>query len=155
MSKRAPMILFAMLAALALGLAACGGDDGDDEPTLDQATVTENLENAGYEVVEAVPGEYQLPGLVDDVSFATGPDTGFQGAIQVSGNGLAPFDPTDLSETGFAFFYETADQAAQVDDSIGSGEGQNQEGNVLFIYGGGVDPAPEEFDDMIDAAEGD
>jgi len=149
------MFLCAVLTALAFALVACGGDDGDDEPTLDQATVTENLENAGYDVVEAVPGQFQLPGLVDDVSFATGPDTGFQGAVQISGNGLAPFDPEDLSQTGFALFYETADQAAQVDDSIGTGEGQEREGNVLFLYGGGVDPAPEEFDDMIDAAEGD
>ena len=56
MSKRAPMFLCAVLTALAFALVACGGDDGDDEPTLDQATVTENLENAGYDVVEAVDG---------------------------------------------------------------------------------------------------
>lgn len=147
------LVAGALIAALALGLASCG-DDGGEEPTLDQATVTENLESAGYDVVEAVPGRLQLPSLVDDVSFATGPDTGFEGAIQVSGNGLAPFDPEDLSETGFALFYESAEQASSVDDSIGSGEGQRREGNVLFLYGGGVDPAPAEFDEMISAAQG-
>ena len=79
----------AALLATALVLAACGGGGGDDtggDVTLDQATVTSNLEDAGYAVAEASPGQSALPSLVD-ADFATGPDSGFESAIQVSGNG--------------------------------------------------------------------
>lgn len=136
-------------------LVACGGggDDTAADVDLDQTTVTSNLEEAGYAVAEAEPGQSALPGLVD-VDFATGPDSGFDSALQVSGNGLQPFDPTDLSETGFVLLYSDADAAAAADDSIGDGPGQQLEGNALFIYGGGLEEPPQEFTDMVDAATG-
>lgn len=138
-----------------LALGACGGGDdtGGDEVTLEQGAVTKNLEAAGYAVDDAEPGQTALPSLVD-ADFATGSDSGFTGAVQVSGNGLAPFDPSDVSKTGFILFYDDADDAAAADEGIGSGEGQVREGNALFVYGTGLDPVPPEFQDMIDAAEG-
>ncbi|MCB0866110.1 MAG: hypothetical protein KDB58_10380 [Solirubrobacterales bacterium] len=146
----------AALLATALVLAACGGGGGDDtggDVTLDQATVTSNLEDAGYAVAEASPGQSALPSLVD-ADFATGPDSGFESAIQVSGNGLKPFDPTDVSETGFVLLYSDADAATAADDGIGDGPGQQVEGNALFIYGTGLDEPPQEFTDMVAAATG-
>ena len=151
---RAPIALLVALTALVV--AGCGGDDGDETTAaaaLDQATATSNLEQAGYDVATAEPGQSALPSLVD-VDFATGPDSGFEGAIQVSGNGLAPFDPADVSETGFVLFYENADAAAAADDSLGDGEGQQLEGNALFVYGSGLDPPPPAFGDMVAAAIG-
>jgi len=137
------------------GLVACGGgdDNGDEEPTLDQATVTTNLEGAGYDVADAAPGQSALPSLVD-VDFAIGPDSGFESAIQVSGNGLQPFNPTDVSETGFVLFYESAGDAAAADDSLGTADGQRREGNALFVYGNGIDPPPPAFEEMVTAAAG-
>ena len=141
-------------AALLIGLSACGGgDDGTEEPTLDQATVTKNLEDAGYVVADAPADGTALPSLVD-VDFATGADSAFTGAIQVSGHDLEPFDPLDVTKTGFVLFYDTAEDAAAADDSIGSGEGQRREGNALFVYGSGLDPPPPAFDDMVAAATG-
>lgn len=141
-------------AALLVGLGACGGGDGTSaDPTLDQAAVTTNLEGAGYAVADAAPGQAALPSLVD-ADFATGSDSGFEGAIQVSGNGLEPFDPSDVSKTGFVLFYDSADNAAAADDSLGSGEGQRREGNALFVYGSGLDRPPTAFDEMVATAAG-
>lgn len=145
-------------AALLVGLGACGGDDGGDgdgdaETVLDQTAVTSNLEEAGYTVADAPADAASLPSLVD-ADFATGADSGFEGAIQVSGNGLEPFNPTDVSKTGFVLFYDGADAAAAADDSIGSGEGQRLEGNALFVYGTGLEAPPAAFDKMVSAAVG-
>lgn len=146
-------IAAALVGAALLGACGGGGDDTSADPTLDQAAATTNLEDAGYVVADAPPGQTALPSLVD-VDFAIGPDSGFESAIQVSGNGLEPFDPSDVSKTGFVLFYEGADDAAAADDSLGTGEGQRLEGNALFIYGTGLDPPPEAFDEMVAAAEG-
>lgn len=152
---RFPIMAAVVLAALAPTLAACGGGGGETTAvaSYDRAAVSSNLEAAGYDVTTAAPGQSALPGLVD-VDFATGPDSGFEGAIQVSGNGLAPFDPTDLSKTGFVLFYDDADAAAAADDSIGDGEGQQLDGNALFVYGGGIEPPSAAFDEMVSAATG-
>lgn len=147
----------ALLVALAALLVAGCGDGGGEETTatatLDQATVTSNLEKAGYKVATAEPGQSALPGLVD-VDFATGPDSGFQGAVQVSGNGLKPFKPNDVSQTGFVLFYVDAEAAAAADDSIGSGEGQRRQDTALFIFGSGLDAPSEAFERMFTAATG-
>lgn len=142
-----------LLLALPFVLIACGGDDGDEEPTLDQGLVTKNLSDASYEVQDALPSKGQLPGLVD-VDFATGPDSGFEGAIAVSGNGLDPDDGSDDSNAGFVIFYSDAEKAKKADESIGSGEGQQREGNALFVYGTGLKTPPTAFTEMITAAEG-
>lgn len=147
-------LLAALFVALAFSLAACGADDSSEEPRFDQALVTENLSKASYVVADAEIGQGQLPSLVDGVGFATGTEAGYEGAIQVSGNGLKPISGTDLSQTGFVLFYESADKAEKVDSDIGSGEGQQREGNALFMYGGGVDTPPAAFDEMIGAATG-
>lgn len=142
--------------ALPLLISACGGggDETTDEVDLDQATLTSNLEDAGYTVVPAEVGQSALPSLVDDVSFATGTESGFESAVQVSGNGLEPFDPADVTKTGFVLLYDSADSATAADDSIGAGEGQQREGNALFMYGNGLDPPPPEFGEMVAAATG-
>lgn len=151
---KSSLLAFALAALLGLSFGGCGGDDGgSEEPTLGQATVTGNLEQAGYTVADAPADGTSLPSLVD-VDFATGSDSGFESAIQVSGNGLEPFDPTDVSETGFVLFYDSADSAAAADDSLGTGEGQRLEGNALFVYGTGLDAPPAAFDEMVSAAEG-
>jgi hypothetical protein len=143
--------------ALALGVlgvsaASCGGDDdSSDGVKLTPTTVKQRLDQAEYLVADRDPGG--LPSLVS-ADFATGPDSGFESAYSVSGDGLAPYDPQDISETGFIVFYGSADEAARADDGLGEGEGQFVENNVLFVAGNALDPPSNAFEQMMDTALG-
>jgi hypothetical protein len=148
-------LLGAILAAVALP--GCGGDDDDGGGggggrEIDAATLTQNLEAAGYTVTKVT-----LDGLPATVgSFATNSDSGFQGGYAVSGKGLRP-PSTDLSDTVTILVYENADQAGKALEDLG-GETVNRQGsgNRIYLYGGGVagDTPPPELQPVIDASEG-
>ena len=140
---------------VALALAACGGDDGDDGgggKDLDGATLTKNLEAAGYTVKEA--GKSELPTTVG--SFATNPDSGFEQGYTVTGKGLDQPDPTRIANVVTVLLYDSSDTAKKAFDNLG-GETDNRKlsGNGIYMYGGGVSGTPSpKLQPVIDAAEG-
>ena len=140
---------------VALVLAACGGDDDGDGGggvDLDGATLTKNLEAAGYTVEEADKPE--LPTTVG--SFATNPDSGFEQGYTVTGKGLDQPDPTRIANVVTVLLYDGGDNAKEAFDNLG-GETDNRKlaGNGIYMYGGGVNGTPSpKLQPVIDASEG-
>lgn len=137
---------------LALVAGACGGENGGSDTSLDAATLTENLEAAGYAAEQADAAG--LPATVG--SFATGPDSGFEQAYTVTGKGLDQPDPTRVENVVTVLLYDEADNASTAFDDLG-GETDNRklEGNGIYMYGGGIDGTPSpELQPVIDAAQG-
>jgi hypothetical protein len=140
---------------VALALAACGGDDGGDGGSgadLDGATLTKNLEAAGYTVEAA--DKSGLPSTVG--SFATNPDSGFEQGYTVAGKGLDQPDPTRIANVVTVLLYDNGDNAKKAFDNLG-GETDNRKrsGNGIYMYGGGVSGTPSpKLQPVIDASEG-
>jgi hypothetical protein len=150
--RRVTAIVPLLVVALVLG--ACGGDDGDGGggEDLDGTALATNLEAAGYTVEQA--DEQGLPATVG--SFAIGPDSGFEQGYTVTGKGLDQPDPTRVENVVTVLLYDDAANAQQAFDDLG-GETDNRKlaGNVIYMYGGGVDDAPApELQPVIDAAQG-
>ena len=143
------------LLLVALVAAACGGDDGGDAgggPDLDGATLTKNLEAAGYTVEEADASN--LPATVG--SFATNPDSGYEQGYTVTGKGLDQPDPTRIENVVTVLLYDGGDNAKEAFDDLG-GETDNRKlaGNAIYMYGGGVTGTPSpKLQPVIDASEG-
>jgi hypothetical protein len=142
------------LVFIALTLGACGGDDGDGSSAadLDGATLTKNLERAGYTIEQA--DEQGLPATVG--SFAISPDSGFEQGYTVTGEGLDQPDPTRVENVVTVLLYDGADNAKQAFDDLG-GETDNRKlaGNGIYMYGGGVNGTPSpKLQPVIDAAQG-
>ena len=150
---RLTAVIFLLFVALAF--AACGGDDdgdGDGGADLDGATLTKNLEAAGYTVEEA--GKPELPSSVG--SFATDPDSGFEQGYTVTGKGLDQPDPTRIENVVTVLLYDGGDDAKEAFDNLG-GETENRKlaGNGIYMYGGGVTGTPSpKLQPVIDASEG-
>ncbi len=140
---------------LALVLAGCGGDDDSDgggAGDLDGATLTKDLEAAGYTVKDA-----SLPDLPTTVgSFATNPDSGFENGYTVTGKGLDQPDPTRIANVVTVLLYDGGDNAKKAFDNLG-GETDNRKlaGNGIYMYGGGVNGTPSpKLQPVIDASQG-
>ena len=139
---------------VALMLAACGGDDDDGSggTNLDAATLTKNLEAAGYTVAQA--DEQGLPATIG--SFAIGPDSGFEQGYTVTGKGLDQPDSTRVENVVTVLLYDDTDNAKAAFDDLG-GETDNRKlaGNGIYMYGGGVNGTPSpKLQPVIDAAQG-
>jgi hypothetical protein len=145
-------VVSVLLVGLALG--ACGGDDGDGSggTDLDGATLTKNLEAAGYTTEQA--DEQGLPATVG--SFATDPDSGFEQAYTVTGKGLDQPDPTRIENVVTVLLYDDGDNAQSAFDDLG-GDTDNRKlkGNGIYMYGGGTNGTPSpKLQPVIDAAQG-
>ena len=140
---------------VALSLGACGGDDDGDGSSgvdLDGATLTQNLEAAGYTIEEA--DEQGLPATVG--SFATNADSGFEQGYTVTGKGLDQPDPTRVENVVTVLLYDGGENAKTAFDDLG-GETDNRKlaGNGIYMYGGGVNGTPSpKLQPVIDAAQG-
>ena len=146
--SRLPAVISLLLVSLILG--ACGGDESSD---FDGATLTKNLEAAGYTVAEA--DEQGLPATVG--SFAIDSDSGFEQGYTVTGKGLDQPDPTRVENVVTVLLYDGDDDAEQAFDALGD-ETDNRKlaGNGIYMYGGGTNdgtPSPK-LQPVIDAAQG-
>ena len=154
------MIRLAAISLLlfALVFAGCGGDDGGDGGgggggvDLDGTTLRTNLEATGYTVTKA--DKDGLPTTVG--SFATNPDSGFEGGYTVTGKGLDQPDPTRIANVVTVLLYKSEGEAKEAFDQLG-GETDNrkQSGNGIYMYGGGVNGTPSpKLQPVIEAADG-
>jgi hypothetical protein len=148
--RKLTAVLSLLLVAVALG--ACGGDDGSRPTDLYGVTLTKNVAAAGYTIEPA--DEQGLPATVG--SFATNLDSGFDHGYTVTGKGLNQPDPTRVENVVTVLLYDTGDDAKKVFDDLG-GETDNRKlvGNVIYMYGGGVNGTPSpKLQPVIDAAQG-
>jgi hypothetical protein len=140
---------------IALALASCGGGDsggGGGGSDLTGATLTKNLEAAGYTVKAADEGA--LPTTIG--SFATDTAAGFQQGYTVTGKGLDQPDPTRIANVVTVLLYKDGDEAKKAFDQLG-GQTDNRKlaGNGIYMYGGGVNGTPSpKLQPAIDAAQG-
>ena len=138
-----------LLVALILG--ACGGDDGSSGADLDAATLTNNLEAAGYTTEQA--DQQGLPATVG--SFAIDSDSGFEQGYTVTGKGLDQPDPTRVENVVTVLLYDDGDSAKKAFDDLG-GETDNRKlaGNGIYMYGGGINGTPSpKLQPVIEAAQ--
>ena len=138
------------LLLVALMLGACGGDD--DSSDFDGATLTKNLEAAGYAVEEA--DTEGLPATVGP--FAIDSDSGFEQGYTVTGKGLDQPDPTRVENVVTVLLYDGDDDAKKAFDDLGD-ETDNRKlaGNGIYMYGGGLNGTPSpKLQPVIDAAQG-
>ena len=142
------------LLVVALGLGACGGGSsgGGGGMELSGATLTKNLQAAGYTVKQADKGG--LPGTIG--SFATDSASGFEQGYTVTGKGLDQPDPTRIANVVTVLLYKSGDNAKSAFDKLG-GQTDNRKlsGNGIFMYGGGVNGSPSsKLQPVIDASKG-